>query len=165
VKSARSRPAAVFWRSLVKTGLLLLLLYSEWAGEAAAFELVTRREASLPDDFSGTMRGGPTRGPDILIRSPSVAGSLVRSPVVLKITFQAHGGAGIDRDSILVTYKKLPPVDITQRIKPYIQDDGIAIDEAELPPGAHRFQIEVRDTNGRKATELLMINIENPPGR
>ena len=133
--------------------------------EVGAFQLVTDQEATLPDDLSGTVRGGPTRGPDILIRSPGNTDSLVRSPVTLRIKFQPHGGAKIDRDSILITYKKLPPIDITQRIVAYIQDDGIGIETAELPPGVHRFQISVSDTDGRKATEFLMINVEKLPAK
>ena len=145
------------WRSFAKISLYLLIS-GIFTPEARAFQLVTDQEATLPDDLSGTVRG-PTRGPDILIRSPSNNDSLVRSPVTLRIRFQAHGGAKIDRDSIVVTYKKLPPVDITQRIIGYIRDDGIGIEDAELPPGVHRFQITVSDADGRRATEFLTINV------
>lgn len=162
MSSGKSKAKAKLLRSFFKAGLWLLLLRAGGTTEAVAFDLVTQQEASLPDDFSGTFRGGPTRGPDIMIKSPTTAGTLVSSPVVLRIMFQPHGGAKIDRDSILVTYKKLPPIDITQRIAAYIQDDGIAIGEAELPPGAHRFQIEVSDTDGRKAIEVLTINVGKP---
>ena len=148
-----------------RAALWFFLLSMGAITEANAFQFVTDQEASLPDDLSGLVRGGPTRGPDILIRSPASNGSLIRSPITLRIKFQPHGGGRIDRDSILVTYKKLPPVDITQRISPYIQEDGITIDDAELPPGTHRFQIDVFDTDGRKATEYLTVNIERPSAK
>jgi hypothetical protein len=165
VRRVRSETLVPLSRILPKVALWLLLLPTSWAPDAAAFELVTQQEASLPDDLSGAIRGGPTRGPDILVKSPATTGSMVRSPVTLSIKFQAHGGSGIDRESIIVTYKKLPPVDITQRITAYIQNNGIAIEDAELPPGTHRFQIEVSDRDGRKMTEFLTINIERPPRR
>ena len=156
----QSKPRATLRSCFTGAALWFFLLPAGAVTEANAFQFVTDQEASLPDDLSGVVRGGPTRGPDILIRSPASSGSLIRSPIILRIKFQPHGGGRIDRDSILVTYKKLPPVDITQRISAYIQEDGITIDDAELPPGSHRFQIDVFDIDGRKTTEYLTINVE-----
>jgi hypothetical protein len=126
---------------------------------ACAFQLITEQEASLPDDLALTRRGGPTRGPEVVFVSPSNSGALVKSPLNVKIRFRAHGGAAIDRESIVVTYKKLPPVDMTQRLIPYIRQDGIELDAAEIPPGTHRLRIDVKDADGRLGTGTLVINV------
>src|SRR5882672_3807566 len=86
---------------------------------AVAMQLVTEQEAMLPDDTLGEKRG-VTRGPDIDIVFPAVNAGLVRSPFNLKIRFKAYGGSKIDRESILVTYRKIPLIDMTQRIMPFI---------------------------------------------
>jgi hypothetical protein len=139
---------------------LCVSLYALSLQSGRAFQLVTEQEAALPDDLMGLKRGGVTRGPDILFISPASEAAFVRSPLDLKLRFMAHGGAKIDRDSILITYRKIPPIDITQRVMPFIQADGVEIGAIELPPGVHRFRIDVKDTDGRKAVGFLVINVE-----
>lgn len=118
---------------------------------AGAIQLVTEQEAALPPDrMPGLMlRGSPTRRPTAVVVSPPQTAGLVKSPLSLKVKLQAHGGAQIDPDSIVVTYKKTPRIDITQRIMPFISPDGIEIPAAEVPPGVHEFRIELKDKDGR----------------
>jgi hypothetical protein len=120
---------------------------------AGAVQLVSEQEAAYPDDPYQRSRGGPTPGPQIEVVSPALSG-LIKSPFHLKIKFKAHGGAAIDRDSITITYKKIPPIDITQRINAFIHVDDIDIAEVELPPGTHPFEIDVRDSRGRWAAPV-----------
>jgi hypothetical protein len=121
---------------------------------ADAVQLVTEQEAGYPDDPYGIERGGPTPGPEVEVVSPALSG-LVKSPFYLKIKFKAHGGAEIDRDSITITYKKVPAVDITQRIRSAIRADGIDLTDAELPAGIHPFRIDVKDSRGRRAAPVF----------
>jgi len=121
------------------------------ATPADAFQLVTKEEAALP---AGTgpalaLRGGPTRRPNITVVSPPPNAGLVHSPLDLKLQFRAFGGSQIDPDSVVVTYLRQPAIDITQRIAPFITADGINISQAEVPPGAHQFWIELKDKDGR----------------
>ncbi len=134
-------------------------IYFLFVAAASAFELITMQEAALPDDLTGFRRGGPTRGPEIVFVSPAPNVGLVRSPLNLKIQFKAHGGAKIDRDSVLVTYKKIPSIDMTQRLTPFIRADGIEVAAAEMPPGAHRVRIDVKDSDGRSTTDYLIITV------
>jgi hypothetical protein len=120
------------------------------ATPAAAIQLVTEQEAALPPDrLPGLeLRGSPTRRPSAVIVSPPPNAGVMKSPVIFKIKLQAHGGAKIDPDSIVVTYKKTPEIDITQRIMPFITADGIDVPDAEVPPGTHQFRIELKDNEG-----------------
>jgi hypothetical protein len=140
------RPTAQFMLSA------LFLLACVTAG--AAFQLVSEQEAAYPDDPYQRRRGAPTAGPQIEVVSPALSG-LVTSPFRLKIRFKAHGGAAVDRDSITITYKKIPAVDVTQRINGFIVGDDIDIAEAELPAGTHPFEVNVRDSRGRSAAPLF----------
>ena len=116
---------------------------------ANAIQLVTVDEAALPDEPILERRGSPTRRPEIMLLSPAPNAGLVRSPLTFKIRFKAHGGAVIDRDSILITYRKMPSVDLTQRMLPFIGSEGIEIPNANLPPGVHHFRAELKDADGR----------------
>jgi len=140
---------SIFMHTMFCVGLICTSMNA-----AGAVQLVTEQEAGYPDDPYGETRGSPTAGPEVEIVSPSLAG-LIKSPFNLKIRFKAHGGAEIDRDSIALTYRKVPAIDITQRIGPYIRADGIDLNDAELPAGMHAFRIDVRDSRGRWAAPYL----------
>src|SRR5262249_58341792 len=103
-----------------------------WFSLARAVPLVTEQEAAYPDDPYGETRGSPTPGPTAEVVSPALSG-LIRSPFRLSIRFKAYAGAAIDRDSITITYRKIPAIDITQRIGGFIRNDSIDLVDAELP--------------------------------
>ena len=142
-------------RSIISRTMLCAGLIWGCMNAADALQLVTEQEAAYPDDPYGQTRGSPTAGPQIEVVSPSLAG-LIKSPFNLKIRFKAHGGAEIDRDSIAIIYRKVPAIDITQRVAPYIRADGIDMKDAELPAGTHAFRIDVKDTRGRWAAPLFL---------
>jgi hypothetical protein len=134
--------------------LLSALFLLAFVTAGVAFQLVSEQEAAYPDDPYQRRRGAPTAGPQIEVVSPALSG-LVRSPFHLKIRFKAHGGAAVDRDSITITYKKIPAVDISQRINGFVIGDEIDIAETELPAGTHPFEVNVRDSRGRSAAPLF----------
>jgi hypothetical protein len=145
---------AVLWRVLI--GVMFL---AGAATDSRALQLVTEQEAALPDDRFGASRGGPTRAPSIDFIMPAKEAGVLKSPFNLKIRFIAHGGARVNPESVLVTYKKLPAVDLTQRVAPFIRANGVEINGVELPAGIHRFRLDVSDTEGRKATDHILIQI------
>ncbi|MGA7786558.1 MAG: hypothetical protein WCA56_00185 [Xanthobacteraceae bacterium] len=118
---------------------------------AAAFELVTPAEAALPTGAMPTLdlRGSPTRRPMVTVVSPPPGAGLVHSPLDLKLQFRAFGGAQIDPNSVVVTYLKNPPIDVTQRLAPFITATGIDVSQADVPPGKHLFWLELKDKDGR----------------
>jgi hypothetical protein len=120
------------------------------APPAQAFQLVTPEEAALPAGPTQalTLRGSPTRRPNVTVVSPPPSAGLLHSPVDLKLQFRAFGGAAIDPNSVVVTYLKDPAIDMTQRMTPFITANGITISQAYVPPGKHQFWIEVRDNEG-----------------
>lgn len=123
------------------------LAAADFGQGAHAFELITAHEASGPDD--STDARGITRGPQITLVSPPPTAGLIRSPFSLKIRFEGRGGAKVDADTIVVSYRKSPTIDLTQRCAPFIQAAGIAIDNATAPPGTHTIRVDVKDVRGR----------------
>jgi hypothetical protein len=117
------------------------------AGPAAALQLITESEAALPVDQSHER--GISRGPTVVIVSPSPGAGTIKSPLILKVRFEGHGAAKIDVDSVLVTYMKKPAVDLTQRIKAFIGATGFDVEDAKVPPGTHTLRVNVTDTEGR----------------
>ncbi len=146
-------------------GALCLIGFLAAATPAAAIQLVTEQEAALPPDRIPALelRGSPTRRPSAVIVSPPPSAGVMKSPVSFKVKLQAHGGARIDPDSIVVTYKKTPAIDITQRIMPFITADGIDVPDAEVPPGTHEFRIELKDKDGHPGGTDFSFQVGNKP--
>jgi hypothetical protein len=120
--------------------------------------LITEAEAGLPPlpDSALTMRAGVTRGPKIVLVSPSASAS-VRSPLHLQLKFQTFGGAKIDPASVKITYLKSPAVDLTSRVGPVA--DGIDLAAAEVPPGVHHIRVNVKDSDGRAGSASFALKV------
>lgn len=114
---------------------------------ANPLQLITEREAALPLDKS--IDRAITRGPFVTVLFPPQGAGTIQSPFGLRLRFEARGGAKINVDSVLVTYKRLPAIDLTQRIRQFIRPEGIEVENASVPPGLHRIRVEVRDSQGR----------------
>jgi hypothetical protein len=125
----------------------------------AGHVLVTEEEAKLPPPRGAvaTDRRGVTRGPKVKFVEE---GGPVRSPMHFKLTFESFGGAKIDPDSVKVTYLKTPNVDLTPRIKSFVQATGIDIPDVELPAGEHMVRVDVKDSDGRIGTTSFVLKVE-----
>ena len=101
-------------------------------------------------------RRGITRGPKIKLLDESEP---VHSPMHLQVTFESFGGAKIDLESVKVTYLRTPNVDLTPRVKPFVQGAGIDIPDVELPLGEHMVRIDVKDSDGRIGTTSFVLKV------
>jgi hypothetical protein len=95
-----------------------------------------------------------TRGPRIDV-SHFDNGQL-HSPFRFKLVFLAFG---IDVDSLTVTYLRASNIDLTQRVRPFVQRTRIDIPEAEVPPGQHAIPIELKDSAGRPAAVNIILAV------
>ena len=126
---------------------------------AAATSLVTADEAQLPAD-DARLRVGIERGVDIVPVYPAPKSGAVQSPFNFRVKFRSHGNTEIDLDSLVVVYKKIPAIDLTQRLRPFVHPDGINMPNAEVPPGAHRILIFLRDSVGHQGEADIRFEIE-----
>jgi hypothetical protein len=125
----------------------------------SATQLITQEEASLPPPKGAAAldRRGILRSPKVEVVSPNQAVS--NSPLRLRLKFESFGGAKIDPDSVKVLFLRTPNVDLTSRVKPFIDADGINMQDAELPPGDYTFRIDIKDSDGRPGTAIFTLKI------
>ena len=126
----------------------------------AGLTLITEEEAGLPalPAASMTMRAGVTRGPKVILVSPA-GDANVKSPLHLRLKFESFGGAKIDPASVIVTYLKNPSVDLTKRLAPVTQADGIDVVAAEIPAGVHHIRVNLKDSEGRAGTASFALKV------
>ncbi len=128
------------------------------AGSAHATQLITEDEAKLPPPKGAIAadRRGILRGPKVEVVSPTGA---AHSPLRLQLKFESFGGATINPDSVKVIYLRSPNVDLTPRVKPFIQASGIDMPQAEFPPGEHMVRVDVKDSAGRPGTASFTLTV------
>jgi hypothetical protein len=136
-----------------------LLLLSASAGAA---ELITTAEAALPAPAdNGVLTRAITRGPAIQLVSPPQAAVGIQSPFDLRVEFTPRGTAKIVADTVKVTYDRLQPVDLTERVRAGVSDKGIVLSGARVPAGKHTLVVTVADSEGRRTTrafELMVLS-------
>jgi hypothetical protein len=126
---------------------------------ARAAPLITAEEAALPPQKGAVLNSGRgiTRGPKIQV--PDAETGAQTSPMRFQVKFQTFGGSSIDLEALKVTYLKTPVVDLTPRIKPFAQPNGIDMPDAQLPPGDHLVRIDIKDSDGRVASMSFLLKI------
>jgi hypothetical protein len=128
------------------------------SGTARATQLITEEEAKLPPPKGAVAadRRGILRGPKVEVVSPS---EVSHSPLRLQLKFESFGGAKINIDSVKVMYLRTPNVDLTPRVKPFIQADGIDMPDTELPPGEYMVRVDVKDSDGRPGSISFTLKV------
>ncbi|MCK1739836.1 hypothetical protein IVA80_02830 [Bradyrhizobium sp. 139] len=136
---------------LVTAGLL-------FSGPSRATQLITEEEAKLPPPKGAVAvdQRGIMRGPKVEFVSP---GGSASSPLRLVLKFQSYGGAKIDPDSVKVIFLRTPNVDLTSRVRPFVQADGINMQDAELPPGEYTVRVDIKDSDGRPGTTIFTLKV------
>ena len=144
--------------SASRIGLIILAMGLLTAGRASATQLITDEEAKLPPPKGAVTadRRGILRGPKVDVILP---GDTVHSPMHLQLKFEAFGGAKIDPDSVKMTFLRTPNVDLTPRIKPFVQAAGIDIPDTELPPGEYTIRVDIKDSDGRIGTTSFVLKV------
>ena len=106
-------------------------------------------------------RGGRPAGSDP--RAPKVeyieGSKEIHSPTHLQLKFESFGGAKIDPDSVKVTYLRTPNVDLTSRVKSFVQASGIDMPDVELPVGDHMVRVDIKDSDGRVGSTSFVLKV------
>lgn len=152
------------WSYYMKV-LLIVLLQTALAGisqsSAASIEswLITPDEAALApaQDDGIRSRALSDAGPGIEIVRPT-EGAIVPSPAEILIRFLPKS-VTIDLSSLKVTLLKFIPIDLTDRLKSYVNQDGIMVKEAKVPTGAYRVRITLSDVQGKTSMREISFEI------
>jgi hypothetical protein len=128
------------------------------SGAAHSTQLITEEEAKLPPPKGAVAadRRGILRGPKVEFISPA---DTARSPIHLQLKFESYGGAKIDPESVKMTYLRTPNVDLTPRVRQYVQPTGIDIPGTELPPGEYMVRVDLKDSDGRPGSTSFILKI------
>jgi hypothetical protein len=142
-------------------GLLLIGVASAMPASLPAYAavvLITDDEAKLPPLKGAfpTDRRGVTRSPKIEFIADSDPS---HSPMHFQLKFVSYGGAKIDPDSVKFTYLKTPSVDLTSRVKPFVQATGIDIPDTQLPAGDHMLRVDLKDLDGRIGSTIFALKV------
>jgi hypothetical protein len=125
----------------------------------AATVIITEEEGKLPlpKEMPVPSDRGITRGPKIELDADDKA--VMRAPLRLKLKFRTFGGSAIDLGTFQASYIKDPAVDLTTRLRPFAQQTGIDIPDAQFPPGEHFIQVGIKDSDGRAVTKVFKLKV------
>ncbi len=137
--------------------LLAFVLVLQTSAASGGVVLITPEEAQLPTPKGVFASRAITRGPRIDLSDPDVAD--VHSPLLLQLKFRGFGGATINLESLRLTYLKQPNIDLTPRVRPYVQPAGIVMPDAEVPPGEHLIRVEIYDSEGRRTMTTFLLSV------
>ena len=62
-------------------------------------------------------------------------------------------------ESLELEYKRAWGIDITNRVRAYIEGTVIDVAESELPRGEHTIEIRIRDTAGQRSHRLFTVTV------
>jgi len=132
---------------------------------AMAVELITKEEAARPNDPfrpGAVNRRGPYPDPEIRVWVNPV----VTSPFNLTVELRPGAkSARINLNSLQITYRKSPPVDLKRRILPFVDSSNrvvvIKLENAEAPPGKHQIVFQVEDSNDLLVTKVLDLEVRS----
>jgi len=77
----------------------------------------------------------------------------------LRLKFESFGGTQIDPDSVKVTYLRTPNVDLTARIRSFVEMTGIDVPDAELPVGDFMLRVDIKDSDGRSGSTNFVLQV------
>jgi len=98
-------------------------------------------------------------GPEIDVVNPG-GEEIDRQPIEIDVEFkQSKDGAEPNMSSLKVRYIKFFTIDITDRIKPYIDGYRIHAPKAEFPKGSHTVELYVEDTQGKASSKVVEFKV------
>jgi hypothetical protein len=143
---------------------LFFALFATYSFAGDFLTLITPEEAAQPDAPMIRTRGiKMTRtegdGPQIKIHSPNLEEPL-RIPFLVDIGFEASSDKTINFDTLSVKYLKLISIDLTGRIKPYLNNNKLMVKDVKVPQGKHRLQLFIAYTSGEKTMMEIVLVVE-----
>jgi hypothetical protein len=121
--------------------------------------LITPEEAALaPAEEDGVRtRGLSDAGPCIEVAKPA-EGEILTGATEILIRFLPKT-VTIDLTSLKVTLLKFISIDLTDRLKPYIDAAGINVKDVKVPTGTYRVRISLSDTQGKTTSKELAFEV------
>jgi hypothetical protein len=142
---------------LISLQLFLVYPYAGYCLTLITLEEAAQPDAPIPRGIKLTKIEG--NGPQIKIYSPNLEEPL-RIPFIMDIAFEAPSDKTIDPDSLSIKYLKLIAIDLTGKIKPYLNENRLMVKDVKVPQGKHRLQLSIAYTSGEKTMMEIVLNVE-----
>ena len=82
-------------------------------------------------------------------------------PFPIKVEFlPGPKGYDVDITSLKLEYKKAWGIDITDRVRDYINGTVIDVKESELPTGRHTVEIEIADVEDNLSRQIFTVIVK-----
>ncbi len=158
---AKPKTRTRFTLTLFAVSVFLLLAN---AHVCLAFALITPEEAALPDKPPSALKGIDNfqtkgNGPTIRVLAPKASDTL-RTPLSLDVAFEALPDRTIDYSTLDVEYVKLISINLTRRLRPYLQGNRLIVNDLDVPAGRHRFLVSIAYTSGEKTTVDVVLSVD-----
>lgn len=139
--------------------LTLFFLSLLFPSSGHGFTLITLEEALQPEaPFLKECSSLEENGPHITINAPRLDLPLL-TPFVVDIAFEASQNKIIDYDSLKLRYLKFIPIDLTDRVKPYLNNNRLMLKDVKVPQGRHCLQLMISYTSGEKTLMEILLNV------
>jgi hypothetical protein len=149
--------------------IALALLCAATASRAEAFELISAAEAqaeaqavaNAPPEVRTRGMPVPKPGaPAIRVVSTPEPGAAANTPVRIEVAFKPGAGARIVPSTFRVLYGLLK-IDLTDRLKKNatVTENGVVVDQAQMPAGQHRLILQVADDKGNMAEQEIRLRV------
>jgi hypothetical protein len=138
------------------------LLFAVLPHRGHCLTLITPEEAAQPDapiPRGIKLMSIQENGPQIKIHSPNLDEPL-RIPFLMDIAFEASSDKAIDPASLSIKYLKLISIDLTGRVKPYLNDNRLVVKDLKVPQGKHRLQFSIAYTSGEKTMMEIVLSVD-----
>lgn len=165
------RPGIHVRKGVNRLLVLCVMLVGLWSSDSVraneGFWLITPEEAAMPPASTdqviprGLFEAGreePDTGPLIDVLKPLV-GKAQPVPLEILVKFEPRNSP-VDVSSLKVTLVKFVPIDITDRVRPYVSPEGIRIPDARLPSGEHTVRISLADNAGGVSRKQMTVMIQ-----
>ncbi|MBW1879220.1 MAG: hypothetical protein JRJ84_12730 [Deltaproteobacteria bacterium] len=124
-------------------------------------DLITEEEAAQPD---APPTRGPvvdlTDGPVIRVESPE-DGATYGGPFPVRVEFlPGSNGLNPDFETLHVVYVKAMKINITGRVKKFLNDNAIEVPSANAPNGRHTLRLYIEDVGGNASTRQMTVRVE-----
>jgi hypothetical protein len=158
-KLVRVGATATVIRVGVLAGILASATVIERPVEATPAVLITEEEAAMaPPVDPREPEVLPREGPIIHVVSPSEP--VVTSPFDIDVRFSPReGGPPVLMASLRVVLVKFISIDITERVRPYVDGTRLLVSQAQIPRGRHRLRIRIADREGGVTADILEITV------
>jgi hypothetical protein len=173
------RPAASYWcpgysgggirgvADIVADGQLVTPEEARDLGGAQAPSFTQPRNTrSLPEAAppASSVRPPPGAAPRIRVASPPLQGRVTTVGAVLTLSLEFRkGDAPVLPESFRIAYgSDRAWVDMTRRVRAMasVTPAGVVLRDVRLPPGIHRFRMELLDQDGRLAVQEATFKVE-----